>query len=251
VDPDACERSVSQGTARKLRNAQEANGHRRFRLLPLFAVLLQEAQVRAVKIETLTNRLDAHRYACSFLRPAKSVLDIGCGIHPQEILLPECEHHLIEPHLPYLEEGMQRRRRPGQAICGDWAYGISKFEEKSVDTIFLVDVIEHLEKDEAAELLRKTVPIARRQVLIFTPYGFMEQPMVEGEDLWGMDTGGNAYQVHRSGWYPQDFEEYSGKYNETRVFICPDYHQFRDRRPPLPNGVFAAMWVIIDNEQYR
>jgi SAM-dependent methyltransferase len=61
------------------------------------------------------------------------------------------------------------------------------------DLVLLVDVIEHLEKQEGRTVLAELTRRGRR-VLIATPWGFRRQEIPEQE-----------YETHRSGWHPWDF----------------------------------------------
>lgn len=77
-----------------------------------------------------------------------------------------------------------------------WKDVVKIFPCTSVDTVLLVDVIEHLEKEEALDLLSKTFSIASQQVVVFTPLGFFEQDNTDGIDAWGLH--GGEWQTHRS-----------------------------------------------------
>ncbi|WP_250674771.1 hypothetical protein LZ906_004340 [Paraclostridium ghonii] len=50
---------------------------------------------------------------------------------------------------------------------------VKNFPYNSVDSILILDVIQHLEKEEALDLLSKTLNIASEQVFVFTPLGFL------------------------------------------------------------------------------
>jgi SAM-dependent methyltransferase len=61
------------------------------------------------------------------------------------------------------------------------------------DLALFIDVIEHLEKPEALQLLDTLTRRARR-VLVTTPWGFRPQ-----------EVAGMPFETHRSGWLPWDF----------------------------------------------
>lgn len=191
---------------------------------------------------TYLNREDSDKYITSLLKPVKECLDIGCGIRPQTFLVPSYMHHICDPHEPYLEIAKTKRLRDGNINVASWEGVLNLYQSNSVDTVFLLDVIEHLEKEQGEKLLQATVDLATTQVLIFTPYGFMEQKLLIGPDAWGMTTGANELQVHRSGWLPEDFEHIEG----AEVFICKDYHQLNHLLEPLPNGPHGAMWILVN-----
>lgn len=64
------------------------------------------------------------------------------------------------------------------------------------DLILLIDVIEHLDKDEGKLFLKKLIQKSRN-VIVGTPKGFTDQ-----DDVYG-----NELERHRSGWLPSDFKE--------------------------------------------
>ena len=127
------------------------------------------------------------------------VLDLGCGIRPIDWYEPE-QHICVDAHLPYLERiaatGEGYRCVHGNAL--DVLRGI---KPGTVGAIYCLDMIEHLTRDEGAELVRLMLLAQPRQIVIFTPNGFMEQE----SDCWGL--GGDHWQKHRSGWTVGDFPE--------------------------------------------
>ncbi len=171
------------------------------------------------------------------LVPAEIVLDIGCGIRPQTYLRPMV-HICCEPHEQYLERLEEKVRgehdRSYLLLRATWADAVRLFPPGSVDTVFLVDVVEHVEKEEAVSLLEKTAGIARRQVVLFTPLGFYPQAAA-GRDAWGLD--GGRWQEHRSGWGPEDFDE------SWEVFATREFHTRDSRGNPLEEP-FGALWAI-------
>jgi hypothetical protein len=172
------------------------------------------------------------------LAPAETVLDIGCGIRPQPYLRP-LVHICCEPFEPYLERlGKTLRNEHDRSyllLKATWAEAVRLFPPKSVDTVFLVDVVEHLEKEEAVALLDQTAGIVRRQVALFTPLGFCPQDPDGGPDAWGLD--GGTWQTHRSGWSPEDFDE------SWEVFATREFHT-RDNRGNSLEKSFGALWAI-------
>ena len=64
------------------------------------------------------------------------------------------------------------------------------------DVVVLSHVIEHFERDEGLQVLRRAEELAARLVYVETPYGFLEQ-----HELYS-----SVFQRHLSGWFPADFE---------------------------------------------
>lgn len=172
--------------------------------------------------------------------PVDVVLDIGCGIVPQDYVSPRT-HICCEPYGEYVEHlqkkiaEMDKPDRTYIVLNMGWGDAVNYFPPKSVDTVFLVDVIEHLEKEEGRALLAKTENIARRQVMVFTPLGFMPQHHDDGKDAWGLS--GADWQEHKSGWLPEDFGE------GWQVIVAKKFHLADSLGRPLENP-FGALWAI-------
>ena len=135
--------------------------------------------------------------AYPYIKQSDRVCDVGPGIRPA--LIYRAPYHLcIEPHKEYADwlEGN------GYTVVRQRAREALKDIER-VGVVFMLDVIEHMEKEEGFETIR----IAREksdQVVVFTPLGFKEQSYKDGEkDAWGMN--GTYWQTHRSGWVPDEF----------------------------------------------
>jgi len=180
--------------------------------------------------------------ACARLLDAHTILDIGCGIHPQQ-LVRAAIHICCEPCWEYLHRVMVES-------AGDPRYvsvnaGIDEataiFPPQSVDTVFLLDVIEHLDRPAGVAALARLGEIARRQLIVSTPLGFMPQHYEAGQaDPWGMQ--GGAWQEHRSAWIPEDFPAVEG----WEVVACRDFHRNDANGDPLPEPC-GALWAVWTN----
>src|ERR1700739_3278498 len=111
---------------------------------------------------------------CRQLVPdGETCLDVGAGIHPQQIATFR-EHFCVEPYKRYFDwlvaEGFDTIARDA----------LDALREYSADVVFLLDVIEHMDKDVGMDVLDAAVAAAP-VVVVFTPLGFMPQ---EG-DAWG------------------------------------------------------------------
>jgi hypothetical protein len=171
-------------------------------------------------------------------RETDVLLDIGCGIMPQTTLVPSV-HICVEPYQEYVDVLQQKTSgasdRSFVIIRGTWREALDMLPAKSVDTVILADVIEHIEKAQATELLRRTEDVARQQILIFTPLGFMPQVHPDGVDAWGL--GGAHWQEHKSGWTPDDF----GEGWET---IGTKEYYFEDNLGKPLKQPYGAFWAI-------
>ena len=169
--------------------------------------------------------------------PGDVVLDVGCGIKPQAYFKPRL-HICCEPWGEYVRV-LQKRRldSPEITVIQDTAqHAVKAFRDKSVDSIFLLDLIEHLDRPDGERLLAECNRIARRQVVLFTPLGFCPQEYRRGDtDAWGLH--GGSWQTHRSGWTPDDFD------GSWQILASRDFHtaNARGERLAAPLGAFFAL----------
>ena len=150
------------------------------------------------------------------------VLDIGAGIRPMRWYQPK--HHVcVEPYAPYCEvlrqAGLETYRLTAEQALQPWVF-------QGVDAVYLLDVIEHMDKAEAWRVLALAQDLVRVQLVIYTPWGFKEQTT----DVWGM--GGDSWQTHRSGWTRADFPVDEGW---TVELFWPS-----DRKGREPEGFYAT-----------
>lgn len=171
-----------------------------------------------------------------------TVLDIGCGIRPQTYFKART-HICVEPYLPYIQRLRQSTTDEANYIfiCCDWKTATSVMLEKSIDTVFILDMIEHLPKHEGNDLLGEAERIARKQIVIFTPLGFMPQDHPDGKDRWGM--AGGYWQTHRSGWETKDFSE------DWELIVCEDFH--KESQYGTLEKPFGAFWAIRTFDRVR
>lgn len=167
------------------------------------------------------------------------ILDIGCGIRPQQLVRP-MTHICCEPcsqYVAHLQAVVAASfDRSYLILNAGWREAVQLFPAGSVDTVFLIDVIEHLDKEEARELLQLTIRLARRQIAVFTPLGFIPQSHCDGKDAWGLD--GGAWQEHKSGWSPKDFGD------GWEIFLSDPFHLADNMGNPLAEP-FGAFWAIM------
>lgn len=142
-------------------------------------------------------RLRAHTLPePNYLREVEVIADVGPGMRPIHWFPTARRHVCIEPHVPYAKA----LKAAGYVVWENRIQdSLGHLEDLRPDTVVLLDVIEHLEKGEAHEVLARSCEAARVQVIVYTPYGFVPQE----KDAWKL--GGDFWQTHRSGWTPEDF----------------------------------------------
>lgn len=166
----------------------------------------------------------------------KVILDIGCGLSPFSLFTPEV-HLAVEPWKQY-HPLLQKRfgTAPGFILLDLMApEGLSVIPDKSAGSVFMFDVIEHLEPERGHRLLAEAERIAQDQIGIFTPLGFIEQSYeTDDKDAWGFDN--TTLQTHRSGWTPSDLGP------DWQCFVCDTYHSHPGRE--LSFGAFFALKTL-------
>jgi predicted SAM-dependent methyltransferase len=190
-------------------------------------------------IKILT-REDLCPEAIKHIKQTDVVLDIGCGIYPQKYIKPKL-HICCEPHAEYIEYVQKHNPHSDRVyvmINSTWDI-IKSFPSKSVDTIIFTDVIEHLNKKDGYELIKHAERVARVQVILFTPLGYLPQCHPNGQDAWGLS--GGKWQEHKSGWYLKDFNE---KWN---IYACEKFFFTNNvgKKLEKPHGAF---WAILNIE---
>lgn len=170
--------------------------------------------------------------------PTDVLLDIGCGIMPQNFIVPSV-HICAEPYMEYVEKLQEKTAyecdRSYVILNSTWEQALKTMPPKSVDTVILADVIEHLEKNIAVKLIKQTEALARQQILIFTPLGFLPQSHPDGIDAWGLS--GGDWQEHKSGWGPEDFGD------EWEIIGAKKYY-FEDNLGRSFDEPYGAFWAI-------
>ena len=128
-----------------------------------------------------------------------SVLDVACGLSLKSKFIDakirvgvdiydEYFNH-IESDVPYVVLKYDVRRLN------------EIFMPKSFDLVIALDIIEHIEKDEALDMIKQCEEIARKAVVLETPNGYIPQNL----DIQGH--GGHEWQTHRCGWEVKELED--------------------------------------------
>jgi len=156
------------------------------------------------------------------------VVDVGAGIRPvveywyrRKRWAPPCEILCLEPYEPYCKV-LETAGYKVMYGTGNEGLILLEADRYAPDVVYMLDVIEHMTKENAWQTMDMACRIATCQVVIYTPYGFLEQE----DDGWGL--GGEYYQTHRSGWMPQEFEEVGWT---TQLY--------KPGRQPHPQGIYA------------
>lgn len=128
----------------------------------------------------------------------ESVLDVGCGssspIRSFSSRIPKTVG--ADGFLPSIEKSRAQGIHGDYVQVPDFAKIQDHFKPKSFDAVVALDVIEHFEKPQALEFIRKLEAIARKKVVLFTPHGFLAQGVYDGND----------FQLHRCGFEVEELK---------------------------------------------
>lgn len=105
----------------------------------------------------------------NYIKEDDTVLSLGCGIC-NEIEGIKFKNFLgVDIYQPYVDE---LKKRNINAICRN----IIDFEsdDRSYDIVLLMDIVEHLEKEDAIKVIEKAQRICSKKVILYTPSKFID-----------------------------------------------------------------------------
>ena len=153
---------------------------------------------------------DLHMHICSILNEDDVVLDIGCGnkFHASKLKEENRCKKIIT---------LDAWENTKPDILLDVSKESLPFSDESVDVVLMIDLIEHLEKDEGERLLVEAERVCKKCLVILTPLWWDDNKKhVEDPRLWCY---GNQFNLHKSLWTEEDF------HNWTRWHI-PDHDDY-------------------------
>lgn len=119
----------------------------------------------------------------------RSVLDVGCG-HQSSVIKSFRIPFSVGVDVDKNSLSISRENNfHNQYILSDAR--VVAFKPQSFDLVLCVHCIEHIEKNEGYDLIRKMSEIAKKRIVIMTPNGFVS-----------LRDGG-----HKSGWSIKDFKD--------------------------------------------
>lgn len=180
------------------------------------------------------NREDMVNLSKEFVKPCNVLVDIGCGIRPY--IYDNCKIHVcIEPYKEYIDILSSAYKNYNMVFIQNYALeGLKLFPDNSVDTVIMLDFIEHLEKEEGFKILKEADRITRKQIVVFTPLGFVSNDS-GNKDNWGLD--GIKFQEHKSGWYPEDFGE------DWDIHVSNDFYPQKKQKPDDVD-FYGCIWAV-------
>lgn len=155
----------------------------------------------------------------------KTVLDVGCGVSFKSKYISANIHvgvDIYEEYFKHIEAPI-----PYVVIKYDIRKLKDIFMPKSFDLVIALDVIEHLNKEDAVSVIDQCEVIAKDAVILETPSGFVPQNI----DILGY--GGHKYQTHYSAWdqdelqilgYTTFLRDYTMQNVKRHTFVDVDPH---------------------------
>lgn len=128
-----------------------------------------------------------------------TILDVACGLSLRSKFIPADVRVGVDIYDEYFKH--IEAEVPYAVVKHDVRNLSDIFMPKSFDLVIALDIVEHLEKEEALEMIRQCEEIAKIAVIIETPEGYIPQDI----DILGH--GGHKYQTHRSGWEVDEFKK--------------------------------------------
>jgi len=149
-----------------------------------------------------------------------TVLDLGCGNHSPLLICKIPFSVGVELSEPSLLES-RRKGIHDQYILADIRQ--IEFKPKSFDAVVATEVLEHLTKQEGAQLLSKMEYWARKKIVLITPNGYIRQGTNNNNPLQEQKSGWSVAELRKlkfkvfglQGWKRLRENKFSVKYKPT------------------------------------
>ncbi len=167
------------------------------------------------------------------LKDCKSVLDIGCGKDSPIQYCKSIEYSVgVEAFKPSLETS--KLRNIHSEYINENVLNVD-FKEDSFDAVIMVEIIEHLDKNDALNLIEKASKWAKKKIIITTPNGFLPQ----------LEYDSNPLQNHICGFYVKELKDLSFKvYGSAGLkFLYSEQKNIKNEIVWVRKPVF--FWTII------
>lgn len=146
--------------------------------------------------------MNPYMYVGQATENGESLLSLCAGIGKELADINSQDITAVDIVPQYLEKLSQDYPR-AKTVCEDSLTYLKKQANRSVDIISIIDGIEHLEKKTGLKVIKEMKRVARKQILLFTPNGFVKN---EPHNAWDIE-GGDEYQRHLSGWSIPELED--------------------------------------------
>lgn len=137
----------------------------------------------------------------------KSVLDVGCGEGGLMEAISKGKKWIItgiDIHKPTVEKA-KKRKIYKKLYVGNLLHFPKEIKKQKFDLVFCSQVVEHLKKKDAMQLIKQCEQLATKRIMISTTVGFMH--FVPLEEVHNKIKDPNPHQKHISGWTTQEFKK--------------------------------------------
>jgi len=117
------------------------------------------------------------------------IINLGCGLGRHYYDKNALNVDIWKPYV--------QKMKP--SILADVRY--LPFKPKIADLVLLLEVIEHLTKEEGLKLIKELEVITKDGILVSTPNKFIKQSQIDN----------NPYQIHKSFWLQSEFKTFKHK----------------------------------------
>lgn len=180
----------------------------------------------------MKRQINLHQWIYANTENSKCVVELGAGFFRRlSSVHPNVTHKIgIEIYGEYIKNA---EYHDCIKIHGDALKYRELLINFPLDTVMIIDVLEHFEKNVGYELINN-LKTDFNKILLMLPVGRYEQEL----DVTGYS--GHEYQKHRSYWYEQDIY----KLNFVDNKIDPFFHASEDRvNNKLDTGCYFGVWV--------
>ena len=164
----------------------------------------------------------------------KSILDVGCGKGKMGVVIKRHRNLYsvgVDAFAPYVTECRNSNIYNKIIQCD---IRNLPFESGSFDVVLCKEVIEHLEKGEAFELLKKLEEIARHKIIVTTPVGRYGQHAYDD----------NLLQEHKSTWEPDELKKLGYTVRGVGVRKFGGENGIQARWPEFAQPILDVVYVL-------
>ena len=168
------------------------------------------------------------------LHDCDSILDVGCGKSSPVQYLPKRGHLVgVDLFKPSIEKSRAKGIHDEYHVMNVLDID-KKFKPSSFDAVIALDLIEHLTKEEARNLIKKMERIAKKIIIVFTPNGFFHQDEFDK----------NVLQEHKSGWETHEMRKLGFK-----VVGVHGWRPLRAKVVDRNDRLVRVIWLFLDISQ--
>lgn len=146
--------------------------------------------------------MNPYVYVTEATKNGESLLSLCCGVG-YELQGSNSNDITAVDIAPQYLEALNNAYAGIKTVLSDASDYIKKAKSNSVDVVSMIDAIEHMTKSRGLQTLKDAIRVTRKQVLVFTPEGFVKN---EPHDAWGI-SGADKHQLHLSGWEIDEMEK--------------------------------------------